>query len=108
MNYYVLIYDRQRREVLTLQEFPESEREAAHAFRSAAQRRALHEDLDQEIVLFQAASREALERTHGSYFLSSKELLHRALIGVVSPGSRVSANIVLTPPEEEIPKPRTT
>jgi hypothetical protein len=98
MNYFVLIYDRGRREVLALQEFPESDREVADAFRSAAQSRALRDDLDQEIVLFQAASREALERTHGSYFLSPKELLHRALSGVASSGTSISADLTTVPP----------
>jgi hypothetical protein len=46
-------------------------------FRHQALRRSLNEDLDQEIVLFQTASREALQHTHGSYFLSAEELLER-------------------------------
>jgi hypothetical protein len=98
VKFFVLIYDRQERELLDLREFAETDQVAASAFRLAAQRRALNDNLDQEIVLFQAASREALERTHGSYFLSEKELLHRALSGVVSSGSSISATLTLIPP----------
>jgi hypothetical protein len=77
MSYFVLIYDRSRRELLDVQQFEDTDRASADTFRLQAQRKALDERLDQEIVLFQAQSREALERTHGSYFLSIHELLER-------------------------------
>ena len=77
MSLFVLIYDRTTQRLVDLREFRESDREAAETFRLDAQRRSLREDLDQEIVLFQAASRESLMRTHGSYFLSERELLER-------------------------------
>jgi hypothetical protein len=78
VSYFVLIYDRHEHKLQELQEFDENDRAAAEAFRHRALRRSLNENLDQEIVLFQAASREALQHTHGSYFLSAEELLDRA------------------------------
>lgn len=82
MKYFVLIYDRPARTVIELQEFTDQEREQADAYRLKAQRTAIREHLDQEIVLFHAASREALQRTHGSYFFSSRELLDRVKAAV--------------------------
>ncbi len=77
MSYFVLIYDRTRQLLLDLHEFPEQERAQADAFRLDAQRHAIHEALDQEIVLFHAESEESLKHSHGSYFLSESELLER-------------------------------
>jgi hypothetical protein len=77
MSYFVLIYDRSRGELLDVQQFEETDRISADTFRLRAQRKALDDGLDQEIVLFQAQSREALERTHGSYFLTTRQLLER-------------------------------
>ncbi len=77
MSYFVLIYDRTRQKLLDVHEFAEQERAEADAFRLAAQRHALREALDQEIVLFQAESEESLKHSHGSYFLSESELMER-------------------------------
>lgn len=77
MKFFVLIYDRSLRRLVELKEFPESEYASAEAYRSSAQLRALRGNLDQDIVLFQAVSRDALMRTHGSYFLSERELWER-------------------------------
>lgn len=77
MSYFVLIYDRTDQTLLDLHEFAEQERTQADAFRLDAQRHALREALDQEIVLFQAESKESLKHSHGSYFLSESELLER-------------------------------
>jgi hypothetical protein len=76
---FVLIYDRSEQRLVDIREFEEGERPLAEAFRLTAQRQSLREKLDQEIVLFQAPSREALKRTHGSYFLSEKEMLERTI-----------------------------
>ncbi len=77
MSYFVLIYDRTRQLLLDLHQFAEQERTQADAFRLDAQRHALREALDQEIVLFQAESKESLKHSHGSYVLSESELLER-------------------------------
>lgn len=77
MSLFVLVYDRTRHRVVELREFPEADIAGAHAFRLGAQRHAIHQGLDEEIVLFQAASEESLKRTHGSYFLSEQELMGR-------------------------------
>lgn len=70
MKSFVLIYDRKERKPLELRTFPDTQFEAAMAFRLQEQQRALREGLDREIVLFHADSEEALRRTHGSYFLT--------------------------------------
>jgi hypothetical protein len=77
MNFFVLIFDRSLRHLVDLREFPESEYASAEVYRSSAQLRAMRGNLDQDIVLFQAVSREALMRTHVSYFLSERELWER-------------------------------
>lgn len=77
MNYFVLIYDRRAQQLLELREFPIEDRPAADALRLEQERRAFREGLDQDIVLFLAASREALRETHGSYFFTERELLDR-------------------------------
>jgi hypothetical protein len=78
MNFFVLVYDRIGQLLLDVREFHEDDRSSAKPMRFDAQRKALREHLDQEIVLFQASSRGAPERWHGSYFLSERELLERA------------------------------
>lgn len=78
MSFFVLVYDRSQQMLIDLKKFEDTERAGAEAFRHQAQRRALTDNLDQEIVLFQAHSEEALRRSHGSYFLSEEELLNRA------------------------------
>jgi hypothetical protein len=77
VSYFLLIYDREIQRIIELREFSEDNREEADATRLAAQRLALANNLDQDIVLFQAASEEALRRSHGSYFFSERELLER-------------------------------
>jgi hypothetical protein len=77
MNFFVLIYDRSLRQLVELREFSESKYTAAEAYRLRAQLHALRDELDQDVVLFQAVSRDALRRTHGSYFFSESELLER-------------------------------
>ena len=79
MTLFVLIYDRRGDGVVELKLFDNTERDAADEFRMRAERTALLEDLDQDIVLFQAESREALERTHGGYFLNDRQLLESTL-----------------------------
>jgi CHASE1-domain containing sensor protein len=74
----VLVYDRSRRQLLELKEFALSQRADADEFRLAQQVDAYTQGLDREIVLFQAESREDLERSHGSYFLSLDELIEQA------------------------------
>ncbi len=76
---FVLIYDRAARKLVKVEEFSNGDREAADSFRIKAQRRALDEHLDQEIVLFQSESLESLMRSHGSYFLTERELMDRAM-----------------------------
>lgn len=79
MSFFVLVYDRTKQQLIKLREFSEEDRVSAEGFRLEAQRKSLHDGLDQEIILFQAASEEALRRTHGSYFLSERELLERTM-----------------------------
>lgn len=82
MKFYILIYDRTQQKLLDVREFPEDDRALAEEFRFKAQRHSIQEGLDQEIVLFQAKSKGALQRTHGSYFFSESELIRRAQAAV--------------------------
>jgi hypothetical protein len=77
VSFFVPIYNRSAQALEELREFAEGDRASAETFRMNAQRRALRDNLDEEIILFRADSRGALERTHGSYFLTERELLER-------------------------------
>jgi hypothetical protein len=78
MSYFVLVYDRARQNLLELRGFDDTDYEAAEAHRMRAQLEALRSRLDHEIVLFQSPDEATLRQTHGSYFLSARELLERA------------------------------
>ncbi len=81
MSFFVLVYDRRAKRLVALKEFDDGERTQADAFRMEAQRHAFADGLDEEVILFQASSREVLQRTHGSYFLSEQEIADRTLNG---------------------------
>lgn len=74
--YFLLIYDRERSQLLVEQQF-ERRREALQA-RFAAEKEYRDDDRKIEVVVVGAPSRQALMRTHGRYFLSLRELAERA------------------------------
>lgn len=81
MSLFLLVYDRQGRKLLDIREFPESGVREAHEVRADVLRAALRDNLDHEIVLFQADSLDALRTSHASYFLSAEELQSRTIEG---------------------------
>jgi hypothetical protein len=79
MTIYLLVYDRDQRKLLRLDEFSQSQREEATRARRDAEIAAIHEGRNQEIVILQAESLDALTHTHGAYFYSVRELSQRLL-----------------------------
>jgi hypothetical protein len=73
--YFLLVYDRERGVLLAEQEF-ESRRDALQA-RFSAEKQHRDSDYNVEVVVVGAASREDLQRTHGRYFLTLRELASR-------------------------------
>lgn len=78
MSLFLLVYDRKAHKLIDCREFSDRDWEAANRTRLDAQRVAIRNHLDHEIVLFQADSLEVLKHTHGSYFLTPDEMVDRA------------------------------
>jgi hypothetical protein len=72
MSYFLLVYN-QHRGLESIEEYPDDAGDAAVARRLELQR-ANHGRTEMEVVLLGAPSRQALERTHGRYFKSIREL----------------------------------
>jgi hypothetical protein len=77
MKVFLLIYDRSARQLLRVEEYEQAERDRALRDRHDAEVAAMEQRRDEEIVLFEAESLDALKRTHGSYFYTVKELGER-------------------------------
>ena len=78
MKLFLAEFDRSaQRLVGALKAFPASKREVALAARLDAQRRVLREELNHDVVLFEAESEAALRRTHASFFMTPAELTKR-------------------------------
>jgi len=78
MKLFLLVYDRKLQKLVSVQQFAEDARAAADTARLKEQRLALQNDLDREIVLFEAKSLAALKRTHESYFSTPRVMAKRA------------------------------
>lgn len=76
MNYYVLIYNQAKGQVLDIENYV-ADAEAALARRFELDRE-YFDVPDVEVVLLSAESEIALQRTHSRYFKSVHELLHRS------------------------------
>jgi hypothetical protein len=76
MKIFLLIYDR-RDGVPTISEYDQADREQAVTARHEAEVAAMQGHRDEEIVLLEAESLDALKRTHGSYFYTVRELRER-------------------------------
>ena len=79
MKIFLLIYDRDARQLERVDEFDQSERPSALAALLNADLAAFHEGRRKEIVLFEADSLDALKQSHGSYFYTVEELAQRLL-----------------------------
>ena len=71
---FLIEYDRNQGEVVTIQEFDDSERENAENTRLDMELKLNRLGTEHEVVLFEAASEEALRRTHRRYFENLAEL----------------------------------
>ena len=79
MKHFLIVYDRSRNKLLTLQEFSSSERRVAMDRRFELEMRE-REHPQVEVVVLNADSLDAIKRTHGRYFSSPAQLLARAKI----------------------------
>ena len=72
---FLIQYDRNRGEVVTIQKFDDSEREDAENVRLELELELNRLGTEREVVILEAASEEALRRTHRRYFEDLSELL---------------------------------
>jgi hypothetical protein len=72
---FLIQYDRNRGEVVTIQEFETPERETAENARLEMELKLNRSGTEREVVILEAASEEALRRTHRRYFDDLSELL---------------------------------
>ena len=72
---FLIEYDRRKGQLVELREFANSELAEAQASRLDKEIRLHRNDVEREVVLLEASSRDALLKTHGRYFKSIQELL---------------------------------
>jgi hypothetical protein len=72
---FLIEYDRARGEIVTVREFDDSARTAADSARLELELERNREGSESEVVLLEAASEEALRRTHRCYFEDLNELV---------------------------------
>lgn len=65
---FLIDYDRQRGQIVSFQTYPDSQREKAGEVRLALELKLRGEGIEREIVMLEAASEEALQKTHRRYF----------------------------------------
>jgi hypothetical protein len=71
---FLIEYDRTRGEIVRLETFPDSERQAAEESRLEMEIGLNRDEVDREVVILEAESEEALRRTHRRYFENLEEL----------------------------------
>ncbi len=72
---FLIEYDRNRGKVVTLETFEDSEREKAEDARLEMELSLNRLGIEREVVLLEAATEEALHRTHRRYFEDLAELV---------------------------------
>ncbi len=72
---FLIEYDRNLGEIVTLQEFEDSEREDAENVRLDMELKLNRLGTEHEVVLLEAASEAALRRTHRRYFENLSKLM---------------------------------
>lgn len=72
---FLIEYDRKRGEIVSLEKFEDSEREKAYDSRLEKELELHRRGVAREVVILEAASEEAIRRTHRRYFESLSELL---------------------------------
>lgn len=73
---FLIEYDRLRREINTFREFEDSERQKAEDARLEMELDLNRRGTEREVVLLEAASEEALRRTHRRYFENLSGLIN--------------------------------
>jgi hypothetical protein len=66
--FFLIDYDRQQGQIVRLQEFADSERQRAEDARLELEIALNRQRIEREVVLLEAASEEALRRSHRRYF----------------------------------------
>lgn len=77
MNYYLIVYDRIRGEVLEEHEYPAKDADLAWALREKLVSDTII-DPNVEVVLLRSRSRADLAKTHARYFKSVKDIVSAA------------------------------
>ncbi len=72
---FLIEYDRNQGEISTLQRFDDSERKNAENTRLGLELKLNRLGIEHEVVLLEAATEEALRRTHRRYFENLSELV---------------------------------
>ena len=75
---FLIEYNRPKGRIVTFREFEDSRRLEAQDARLEIELDLYRKGIDHEVVLLEAASVEALHRTHGRYFFDLEELLRSA------------------------------
>lgn len=72
---FLIEYDRRRGELVTFETFDDSERRKAEDARLELELKLNRQGVEHEIVILEAATEEAVRRTHRRYFESLTELM---------------------------------
>ena len=75
---FLIEYDRDRGQLVSLKEFDNSERQKADDTRLELELELNRQGIEREVVILEANSKEALRRTHRRYFEDLTELLNSA------------------------------
>ncbi len=73
---FLIEYDRARGEIVTFKAFDESERQSAEDARLELEFQLNRLGTEREVVILEAATEEALRRTHRRYFENLSELVN--------------------------------
>ncbi len=73
---FLIEYDRNRGEIVTFQPFGNSERQQAEDSRLELELKLSRLGTEREVVILEAATEEALRRTHRRYFENLSELVN--------------------------------
>lgn len=65
---FLIEYDRRRGQIVTFQTYPDTQREKAGEARLTMELKLRGEGIEREVVMLEAASEEALRKTHRRYF----------------------------------------
>jgi predicted dinucleotide-utilizing enzyme len=73
--FFLIEYDRDRGQIVTFRSFDDAERELADRARLEMELDLNRRKVDREVVILEAASEDAVRRTHRRYFENLEELL---------------------------------